>query len=241
MSLLPIQPSPHIDHTLLKLDAVEKDIIRLMKDDRLCNFRSLCIYPKYIPIIYTKRLYWDCYPRISTVVGFPNGFDHVVELPNEIIYADEVDMVWNVDAYLQGDLKRVEEEIRMVRDFIGKYKYLKVIVETTKLTEEQLIDAVIFLNSMPIECIKTNTGLFKERKRLLEEDVRIIKKYIKNRAIKAAGGIKTFDEFLRLKYFGADIIGTSNGVSIQREYINRIGNPWKKAFYKKEKEIYEKE
>ena len=126
--------------------------------------------------------------------------------------ADEIDMVINVGALKDKDYDYVKSEIEEIRDQIDG-KTLKVIIETSLLTEEEIIKMTEICNETFVNFIKTNTG-FGNRGVTLE-DVKLINEH-KNEVleIKASGGIKTFKQMNELIKAGATRIGTSHSVDI---------------------------
>ena len=117
-------------------------------------------------------------------------------------------MVINIGALKDKDYDYVKEEIETVRDSIGG-KVLKVIVETCYLTDEELKKATEICNETFVNFIKTSTG-FGTRGASIE-DIKIINKN-KNEVleIKAAGGIKTYEEVMDYIDNGVTRIGMSN-------------------------------
>lgn len=219
-------PAPYLESTLLKLESKVSDIMSLYEDAKKYLFKGVCILPRFVSTIYKEREVSNLVPpKIITVVGFPLGLESE-NLPNVLDYVDEVDMVMNVGAFLDHLYWNVKNDILMVRNKIGNQKVLKVIIETTKLEEKELIEVVKFLNDMPINVVKTNTGFFKDRKRCLEEDVQIIKEYTQH-LIKASGGIDNYLQVSNLINYGVDFIGTSNAVKIEKEYLKFINEEWR--------------
>lgn len=164
-----------------------------------------------------KDLLKDTNVGVCTVVGFPLGmntpkvkaFEAIDAIENG---ADEIDMVINVGALKDKDYNYVKDEIEEVRDSIDG-KTLKVIIETSLLTEEEIIKMTEICNETFVNFIKTNTGF--ANRGVTPEDVELINKH-KNELleIKASGGIKTFKQMNELIEKGATRIGTSHSVEI---------------------------
>jgi deoxyribose-phosphate aldolase len=126
--------------------------------------------------------------------------------------ANELDMVLNIGWLRSGDYLAVQEEIRQVKEVVGK-KVLKVILETCYLTDEEIITACKLAVNAKADFVKTSTG-FGPRGASFE-DVVLMKKAVGNKIkIKASGGIK--DAVTAQKYIdlGVARIGTSSGVAI---------------------------
>lgn len=208
----------YIDHTNLKMDAKEEDIVKLCEEAIKYQFETVCVNPYYV--ILAKDLLKDTNIGVCSVVGFPLGMNTPKVKSYEAIEAvengaDEIDMVINVGALKDKDYDYVKEEIEEVRDSIDG-KTLKVIIETSLLTEDEIIKMTEICNETFVNFIKTNTGFGKRGVTL--EDVKLINKH-KNELleIKASGGIKTYEQMNELIEAGASRIGTSNSVNIMEE------------------------
>ena len=205
----------YIDHTNLKMDAKEEDIAKLCHEAIEYGFETVCVHPYYVAL--AKDLLKDTNVGVCTVVGFPLGmntpkvkaFEAIDAIENG---ADEIDMVINVGALKDKDYNYVKDEIEEIRDSIDG-KTLKVIIETSLLTEEEIIKMTEICNETFVNFIKTNTGF--ANRGVTPEDVELINKH-KNELleIKASGGIKTFKQINELIEKGATRIGTSHSVEI---------------------------
>ena len=205
----------YIDHTNLKMDAKEEDIAKLCHEAIEYGFETVCVHPYYVAL--AKDLLKDTNVGVCTVVGFPLGmntpkvkaFEAIDAIENG---ADEIDMVINVGALKDKDYNYVKGEIEEIRDSIDG-KTLKVIIETSLLTEEEIIKMTEICNETFVNFIKTNTGF--ANRGVTPEDVELINKH-KNELleIKASGGIKTFKQMNELIEKGATRIGTSHSVEI---------------------------
>lgn len=204
-----------IDYTNLQMDATIKDIEKLCDEAKKYHFTSVCVSPYYVP--FAKKALEGSIVEVTTVVGFPLGMNtkevkvyEAIEAVNE--GADEIDMVINVGALKDKDYDYVKEEIEEVRDAIDG-KVLKVIIETSLLTEEEIIKMTEICNETYVNFIKTSTGFGKRG--VNEKDVEIINKH-KNDIleVKASGGIKTLEEVNKYLEMGVTRIGTSHAVEI---------------------------
>lgn len=208
----------YIDHTNLKMDARSKDIEKLCHEAIDYGFESVCVHPCYVGL--AKELLDGSNVNVCTVIGFPLGmnspkvksFEAVEALENG---ADEFDMVINVGALKDKDYDYVKREIEEVRDVL-EGRILKVIIETSLLTDDEIIKMTEICNETFVNFIKTSTG-FGERGASID-DVKLINKYKSDTLeIKASGGIKTFKFMNELIEAGATRIGTSSGAEIMRE------------------------
>ncbi|MDE5766978.1 MAG: deoxyribose-phosphate aldolase [Malacoplasma sp.] len=210
------------DHTNLSQDASYEDIKKLCEEALNYNFYSVCVNPFYIK---TCKNFLEKSPvKVCTVVGFPLGQNTIESKVFETIDAvkkgaDEIDMVINVSKLKEKDINYCLTEINHIKKACGE-KILKVIVETCLLTtEEKSLAAKIVLLS-EADFIKTSTGFSKSGASF--EDIEIFKKIVgENKLIKAAGGIKTTDDLLKMISLGSNRIGTSRGVNLIEELKSR--------------------
>ena len=203
----------HIDHTLLKAYSSFEDI-KILCDEAIKNeTASVCI-----PQTYIKRVK-DNYPSLNvcTVIGFPLGYNStkskVVEAENAMEDgASEIDMVINISDVKNGDYKKVEEEIKTLRQTC-KGKILKVIVETCYLTDDEKIEMCKAVTNAKADYIKTSTGFGTGGAKM--EDVLLFKKHIGyDVKIKASGGVKSKEDLIAFIEAGCDRIGTSSAVKM---------------------------
>lgn len=206
-----------VDHTLLSQSATWEQIRAICDDGMKYHTASVCI-----PASYVKQAadYVDGKLPICTVIGFPNGYDTTkakcFEASDAVENgAQEVDMVINIGWVKDKKFAQIEEEIRTLKKACGT-KILKVIIETCLLTEEEKIQLCEIVTVSGADYIKTSTGF--STAGATPVDIALFAKHVgKDIKIKAAGGISSFEdaeEFVRL---GADRLGTSRLVKIQKE------------------------
>lgn len=210
-----MQLSKYIDHTLLKADASKQAIINLCNEAKEYNFKSVCVNTCNIELC--KKQLEGSDVLVCCVIGFPLGAmttaAKVFETSNAIeLGADEVDMVINIGRLKDKDYDYVTDEIRQIKKAC-KDKTLKVIIETCLLTDEEKIEACKCVLEAKADFVKTSTGFSTGGATF--EDVKLMKDVVKdNCLIKAAGGVKTKDDFLKMIELGANRIGTSSGTKL---------------------------
>ncbi len=203
-----------VDHTLLKAVASWDEIKTLCEEAIEYKTASVCIPPSYI-----KRIYEEYGKKINicTVIGFPLGYNttKVKALECQQALADganEIDMVINITDVKNGDYKRVEDEIKALKDITGD-KVLKVIIETCYLTEEEKIAMCHAVTNAGADYIKTSTGFGTAGATIA--DIKLFKANIgPNVKIKAAGGVKTIQDLQDFIEEGCSRIGTSSAVNL---------------------------
>ena len=207
--------SKYIDHTLLKANATKEQIIKLCSEAKEYDFKTVCVNPSYIPLCKEELANSDV--MVCTVIGFPLGQmtteAKVFETKHAIeIGADEVDMVLNIGKLKDQDYTYVTNEIRAIKEACGEH-CLKVIIETCLLTNEEKVMACKCILDAGADFVKTSTGFSTSGATF--EDVDLLKKTVGDKCfVKAAGGVKTHDDFLKMIELGADRIGTSSGTKL---------------------------
>lgn len=205
-----------IDHTLLKQTAKREDIRKLCAEAVEYGFYSVCVQPVYVSAC-NELLKNAPQIKIACVVGFPMGENKtetkVFETKRAIADgADEIDMVICISAVKNGNFSYVKREIKQVVK-AAKGSPVKVILETSLLTREEMVKAALCARDAGAAFVKTSTGYFGEGAKA--EDVRLLKDTVKGAcSVKASGGIKTAEQFREMLAAGADRIGTSSGKEI---------------------------
>lgn len=208
----------YFDNTLLKPDATEKDIKKLCAESKKHKFASVCVNPIYVSLC--SKLLRCSSVKVCTVIGFPLGASttetKVFEAKQAIKNgADELDMVINIGALKSHKYKDVNKDIKAVKKAAGK-KTLKVILETAYLTNTEKIKASALSQSAGADFIKTSTSFAKKGADF--RDIILLKNKIgKTIKIKASGGIKTYNNALKMINSGADRIGSSSSVNILKQ------------------------
>ena len=208
----------YIDHTLLKADATPEAIRKLCAEAKEYDFMSVCVNPSYIPLCKEELQGSDV--LVCTVIGFPLGMmstkAKVYEAASAVEDgADEVDMVLNIGRLKAGESDYVTQEIAAVKKAVGE-KTLKVIIETCLLSEEEKRQACACVVAGGADFVKTSTGFSTGGATF--EDVALLKECVGDKAkVKAAGGVRSHADFLKMIELGADRIGTSSGVKLLQE------------------------
>lgn len=205
----------YIDHTVLKATTTSKEVEKLCLEAKEYGFYSVCVNGCFVK--ECKELLKDSDVKIAAVVGFPLGAmtktAKVFEAREAIANgANEIDMVINVGKLIEGDSKYVEDEIREIKEAIGK-NVLKVIIETCYLNEEQKMLACELSLNANADFVKTSTGFGTAGATF--EDVILMKKMVGDNAeVKASGGVKSYETAEKYIELGATRLGTSSGIDI---------------------------
>lgn len=205
--------SKYIDHTLLKPTATCSDIIKLCKEAKEFDFYSVCVNPYYVSL--AKHELQGSNVKVACVIGFPLGANLTEIKKQESLLAvsqgaDELDMVINQGLFKMGKYDEVIADINAVCEAGA---VVKVIVETSNLSKEEVKIATELVNKSNAHFIKTSTGFVGDGAKV--EDVEIMSQNIaKGKQVKASGGIRDKEAFEQMVKAGATRIGTSSGTKI---------------------------
>ena len=205
----------YIDHTLLKADAKYEDLEKLCAEAKQYHFFSACVNGAHVA--QCAKLLEGSGVKVCAAVGFPLGamatkakaFEAGTAMEDG---ANEIDMVMNISAMKNGNIKLVEEDMIAIRKVCGGV-LLKVILETCLLTTEEIINACGIAKNCGLDFVKTSTGF--STAGATPEHVALMRKTVgPEMGVKAAGGIRSFEDALNMINSGATRLGTSGGVNI---------------------------
>ena len=206
-----------VDHTLLTTTATREQIRAICDEGLEFGVASVCIPPRHVK---HAAQYLGSRLKVCTVIGFPNGYStpevKVFETEDAIRSgADEIDMVVNLGLVKSGDWEGVLSEIKAVKAAC-KGRILKVIVEACQLTQEEKLALCRIVSMSGADFIKTSTG-FSTGGATVEDVALFREKVSPDVRVKAAGGIRTFEQARAMIEAGADRIGASALVALARE------------------------
>lgn len=212
-----------IEHTLLEATATKERIKQLCNEAKTYGFHGVCVNGRWVAL--AAELLSGSKAAVGGVVSLPLGADttkiKVAQAKEAILNgADEIDMVADLAAIVEGDARYMLNQLRAVLKVCRSMRpavILKVIIESAALTREQKIFACQIAQQAGVDFIKTSTGLHPAGGAAIE-DIKLMKETAPNCKIKAAGGIKTAKQALGMLDAGAERIGTSSGVQIIKEF-----------------------
>ncbi len=213
----------YIDHTLLNATATSEQIRQLCEEAKSYGFCAVSVNPRWVAP--AAELLHGSKVKVGGVVSLPLGADSTeikVAQAKACIFAgaDEVDMVADLAAIIEGDAKYLSNEFRAVLKVCRSMRpavCLKVIIESAALTREQKIFACQIADKIGVDFVKTSTGMHPAGGATVE-DVKLMREYAPNCKVKASGGIRTAEQALAMLEAGAERIGTSSGVQIINEF-----------------------
>ena len=208
----------YIEHTLLKQDATEQELIKLFDEAKEHNFLGVCINPCYVK--FASDYLKNSGVKVVTVAGFPLGANKtevkVFETKCAIADgADEIDTVINVTHLKDKKYDLIVNEIKQIKEATGSHN-LKVILETDLLTKDEIKKACELCIEGGADFVKTSTGFVKNGVGAKEEDVKLMYETVASHGlkVKASGGIRDKQAAEKMIKAGASRLGTSSGVKI---------------------------
>lgn len=204
-----------VDHTLLKPEATPADVAALVAEARELGVYSVCVSPSMLPI--DPATLGDV--KVATVCGFPSGKHHsaikAAEAARSVADgADEVDMVIDVAAAIEGRFADVQADIAAVRAAVPAPRVLKVIIESAALSDDAIVGACRAAEAAGADFVKTSTG-FHPTGGASVHAVALMAATVGGRlGVKASGGIRTGAAARALVAAGATRLGLSGTATV---------------------------
>jgi deoxyribose-phosphate aldolase len=214
----------YLDHTDLRPEATPADIQRLCEEGVQYGFAGVCVNGCNVAKTAAYLQAANCTTtKVVAVIGFPLGAvttaTKVFEARDAMNHgADEIDMVVNIGDIKSGHWLLVRGEIAAVVNAAAPIP-VKVILETGKLTEPEIIKACIAAKEAGAAFVKTSTGFARDSDGKVMgatvEHVRLMRKTVGPKmGVKASGGVRTREEAEAMIEAGATRIGASASVQI---------------------------
>ena len=208
--------SKYLDQTLLKITSTKADFVNLCTEAIKYNFYSVCVPPYFVPLVSTKLK--DSSVKVCSVVGFPSGlntlktkiFETKQMLSNG---AHEIDFVANISLIKNSRWDELLTEILAIKMACGT-NVLKVIIESSLLSKDEILNCCLVLKKTEADFIKTSTGFNGPGAKI--GDVVYMSQILRGSKvkIKASGGIRDLNTALSFINAGCARLGTSSGVKI---------------------------
>lgn len=206
----------YIEQTVLRPQTNDADIEQLVKEAKKYGFVGICVPPFWVK--KAKRELGEAPIQLVTVIGFPLGYNmtevKVFETEQAIKDgADEIDVVWSITAFKAGMNWPKIELAKLAKTCHDQERILKVIVETAFLSDDEIVQACRICADAGVDYVKTSTGFAPEGAQA--NHIKLMRATLPSSVgIKASGGIKNYDQAVKMIEAGADRIGTSSGVQI---------------------------
>ncbi|MDE0546038.1 deoxyribose-phosphate aldolase [Microbacterium sp. C7(2022)] len=199
----------YVDHTLLAPAATTADVKAAIAQAAELGAYSVCLSPSVLPVDLPEGL------KLAVVVGFPSGKHHSEIKAAEARIAaqhgvDEIDMVIDVGAAVEGRFGDIEADIRAVRAAAPSPIVLKVIIESAALDDDAIIAACEAAERAGADFVKTSTGFHPAGGASIHA-VSLMKQTVGDRLeVKASGGIRTRQDAEAMLAAGATRLGLSS-------------------------------
>lgn len=206
----------YIDHTALKADTTSAHIEKLCAEAKEHEFFSVCVNSYYVK--KAVALLSGSNVKVCTVVGFPLGASTMETKRFEAMKAvaegaREVDMVINISAVKSQEWQYVVDDMSSLAQVTHQQgALLKVILETSLLTDEEKRKACELAVKAQVDFVKTSTGFSTAGATI--EDVKLMRSIVGSMGVKASGGIRDAETALKMIEAGATRLGTSASVEI---------------------------
>ncbi|RLC73108.1 MAG: deoxyribose-phosphate aldolase [Chloroflexi bacterium] len=213
-----------IDHSLLKPELTDDDVIAGCELARRYNVASVCVKPCHVPL--AVRLLAGSDVKVGTVVGFPHGHSTTATKSFEAREAvangaEELDMVINIGALRSGRDDFVRDDIRAVVDAAENKAIVKVILENHYLTDEEKVRACRLAEEAGAHYVKTSTGFAPTGAKI--EDLKLMRASVgPHVGVKAAHGVRSLDAALEVIAVGVTRIGATQTERILEDFKKRL-------------------
>jgi deoxyribose-phosphate aldolase len=223
-----------IDHSLLHPTMTDAEIREGLELSKKYKVATACVKPYSIPL--AREVLSGSGVLVCPVIGFPHGNSTTGIKVQEAAAAvnaggDEIDMVVNVGKVLGGDWDYVTEEIRQINQtVVQKGAILKVIFENDYLNEDHIARLCGICSDLGVAFVKTSTGygFVKQSNGFYSYDgatfphLKLMReKSASGVQIKAAGGVRTLDDLLKVMVLGVTRVGATATVAILEEAERR--------------------
>ncbi len=214
-----------IDHSLLKPELTEADVIAGCELAMKYHVASVCVKPCHVQL--ATQLLAGSDVAVGTVVGFPHGNSRIATkvFETELARADgatEIDMVLNIGELRSGHANYIRDEIRAVVHAAHPRAIVKVIFENAYLTDEEKVLACTLSEEAGADFVKTSTGFAPTGATV--EDIKLMRASAgPHIQVKAAHGVRTLDQLLAVIDAGATRSGATATADILDEFKQRHG------------------
>jgi len=204
-----------IDHTLLRPEATDDQLRKVCAEARQHGFKTVCVNSCNVRLVAQELSGSSVLP--IAVVGFPLGAQNPAAKAYETRQAirdgaKEIDMVINIGALKSTRYAEVLEDIRAVVEAAAPAP-VKVILETSQLTNEEKVIACALSKAANAAFVKTSTGFDKAGATI--EDITLMRRIVgPEMGVKASGGVRNRADVEAMVRAGATRVGASSSVTI---------------------------
>ncbi len=216
----------YINYTNLSSTVTKEEVAKMCEDANKFGFHSVCVNPRYVEFAKESLNDLGSKVKVSTVVGFPLGENTQEIKAMEAVMAkesgaDELEMVISISSTMIANYEYVHEELKRVVDCTDIP--VKAIIETSKLTDEQIVKVCEVCIDAGVSFVKTSTGF--ETRGATPEEVKLISDNVAGVCeVEASGYIENLEQMYDLICAGATRIGTSFAIKILEEFDKNKSN-----------------
>lgn len=212
----------------------QQNVTNLLEESILYEYKLVMIRAKYISFVKQFLKNNHSKTMVGTVIGFHEGtYSLETKLEEAKIAiefgADELDFVINYEAFKNGEINLVKEEVLQgTKLCLENQKVVKWIIEVAALKDDEIAAISKFIKEIVLEnfgmevaqkvFVKSSTGFYKTENNLPNgatfETMKLIIENAKPLQIKAAGGVRDFETAVKMIEIGVDRIGTSSSKEI---------------------------
>lgn len=223
--------------------ATKQKVIDLVNEAIENNFKLAMIRPEFVAMAKKMVAEADSEVLIGTVIGFHEGTDSTNEKLSEAQKAindnvDELDYVVNYTAFKQEKINLVKAEVyKGTKLALDNNKVAKWIIEIAALTNEEIIALTQLIRDVVLQnfgeenaanvFVKSSTGFFKTEdgkpNGATFEAMELIVENAKPLPAKAAGGVRNYEDAVKMVEMGVTRIGTSSAKVITEGNIAKDG------------------
>lgn len=209
----------YIDHTNIRKEAKKEDIIKTINEAKEFRFRGVCVRPQFVKLVSSslKGTGIKTVVLIDDPIGDSSHSQRLKIAKKAVLDgADDLDIVVNVIDVKHERWGKIEKDLKA----ICKLHNTKVIIASGMLTDSEIAKVSSIVKKAGAICVKTATDKDPLENREISEKARHLKIMRENAPgllIKASGSIRTLKDVKAMIKAGADIIGSSSGISIMKE------------------------
>lgn len=209
-----------IDHTDIRPEATVKDIKKRCEEAKKYNFHGVCVNPKFTKIVSQELKGTEV--KTVILIDPPMGLSSHQERLKickkaKKDGADELDIVVNIIDVKYERYSNVYKDLKVLCSILPT----KVIIGSGFLIDEEIKKVAEIVKKAGAFCIKTATSKDPLENREMKEKalhLKLMRKYAPGLLVKASGNIRTLSDIKKMIAAGADIVGTSSGVEIMKNF-----------------------
>lgn len=232
----------YLDSTYLKTakqakiskQETKQNVINLINEAILYNFVLVMIRPKFVSLAKKMISNANSNVTVGTVIGFHKGTKIIKKKLKKAQKAindnvDDLDFVINYKTFKQGNVTIVKNEVLLgTKIGLDNNKIVKWIIEIAALNDKQIVEITKLIRDVVVQnfnkdqyqkvFVKSSTGFYKTENGkptgATFKAMQLIVTNAKPLSVKAAGGVKNYNDAVKMVKLGVTRIGTSSALKI---------------------------